>query len=216
MPKSKAAWLTIAAVVLGVIILLGFGTLPTSPKEWLPPWRTPSMSDIANWSTRFWLPILMVSGIISLFIAKMELGKTAQVVLGSIVAGLLVVAPVFAWITAPSTKAPVVARTKVEAPRALPADTINLPWAWRMDQSEWPRLEVAPHCGFGSCASYLRRACGVGRQWVHSPLRMCRRSRLAAWRRKQCPDGGVEFAYVRNEGDETLYVSYAYARANEQ
>lgn len=106
--SMKYLW-AIPISLVGIAILWGtFGTSGTpsgSAGTWL---QAPSLATVVEWKNVYWLPILIVLGVVYFLAARSEeevVKETATAVLAITAFMLFIGFPVWVWVTGPSTAA---------------------------------------------------------------------------------------------------------------
>ncbi|MHB0865440.1 MAG: hypothetical protein ACYC1Y_00830 [Minisyncoccota bacterium] len=180
--------------------------------------ESPHLSKVGGWSWDHWLPLVVLWGIIAILIGlyaeREETKKKLQNVLTAIMVMLFVGVSVMNWVASGLTSSHV---SQGRFNQALPQDAVNLPWAWHLDPSKWPQVEVPAHgdsvhvpgvygghvvwggSGFTVRCVYTNGHVGT----VGDPS-------------NPCTDGNIVESYAHNEGDTPLLASYAYARPDEK
>ncbi len=213
---TKMSW-NVAVLVVSV---LGFSYWGLSTK--LRP------TDVGNLGQEYWLQILIVYGIAASLIwfnADEKSAKVLQKVLAGLTATVLVVLPMWSWISSPSSATPAVQssqRSGIPLASVLPRDAPDLPRAWKTDgsmtdTSTWPRVQVPP---YGNSAHVpgifdghvVWGGSGFKIHCVYADGHEC----IMGDTSRPCKDGDVVTSYVRNEGGTVLYASYAYAKRGEK
>lgn len=101
--------------------------------------------------------------------------------------------------------------------QALPQDTPDLPWAWQIEPSKWPQLQVPAH----GDSKHVPALFGGHVVWggsgftVHC-LYAGGRKGIVGNPDKPCSDGTIIESWAHNDGDTLIYAAYAYARADER
>lgn len=92
--------------ILLVALVIGLATL----LWWFFPsrWKSPSLAEVVEWKNVYWLPILIVLGVVYFLAARSEekvAKETATAVLAISAFMLFIGFPVWVWVTGPSTAA---------------------------------------------------------------------------------------------------------------
>ncbi len=212
---TKKSW-SVAIIVVGVILWYKMSDTKID------------LADVSSWSKEYWLQILIVYGIGAGLIwlnADEKSAKVLQKVLAGLTATVLVVLPMWSWISSPSNATPAAQssqRSGIPLANVLPRDAPDVPRAWKTDgsmtdTSTWPRVQIPPygnsahvpgifdgHVVWGGSGFTIHCVYTDGHEGIVGDMN------------RPCNDGNIISSYVRNEGGTVLYASYAYAKRGEK
>lgn len=108
--SMKYLW-AVPITVIGVVVLWGVLGTPGSTSSgsagtWLKTLQAPSLATVVEWKNVYWLPILIVLGVVYFLAARSEekvVKETATAVLAISAFMLFIGFPVWVWATGPST-----------------------------------------------------------------------------------------------------------------
>lgn len=207
----------------GVLVIAALATL-----FWIrqnPEWGGVSgVSKLKDLVWDNWLSILVAAGFLWAIVelSATWLGSAAHVLRLLLRWGipiLFIGSLVLSWWFTPTQKV-AVAVQRPPAPmaqRVLPQDAPDLPWAWKLEKSKWPRVHVPPHGNSVRVPGIF----GGHVVWGGSGFKVhCvyadGREGIVGDPTKPCNDGDIVESYARNDGDTPIYAAYAYARAGEK
>ncbi|MFH1178616.1 MAG: hypothetical protein V1711_02760 [bacterium] len=203
---------TILLVIVGLVVFY-FGLYESK-------WENPSLRNASGmvWSHWFW--VLVLAGILYFLAGKVDNASATKMLRGILVSALLaffIILPawfgIVDWYNNPKSSQ----RSEIPLASVLPQNAPNIPWAWHMEQSKWPRVLVPPHGDsvhvpgiFGG--HIVWGGSGFKVHVLYSDGRECVLGNTNA----PCEDGNIVAGYAHNEGGTPLYASYAYARKGEK
>ena len=187
-------------------------------------------AQMGDWSSDYWLQILIICGILYLLIvlnAESLGGTTARTLQGVLTVGaflLLIGFPTWSWIVGgPASATASLHVPQQESAQAIPRDAPELPWAWNKDgsptdMSKWPMVKIPAD---GGDSVHVPNIPGGHVVWAGSGFTVhCvyadGQEGIVGDEDNPCSDGDIVKSYAHNEGETELYASYAYARQSEK
>lgn len=195
--KKPRNWGMAGLLVIALGLVLVGGLVP--PSEWFK--QAPAMAEVSTWSWDRWISLAILTGLIVAIIYLLAEAKVAGTLMWipiGVIGFLLLGAPFFAWIQAPSTTS-----SAAVASRQIPLATKPL--------SQWPKLGINPGARsiilpvFGD----MRPVIGEGSGYILYCEFLDGRSFAVSGNR--CPREELIQAYAVNTRDDiTITLSYAY------
>ncbi len=181
----------------------------------------PRPGDVVSWSWHHWFPLLVCFAIawwaIELIAEKERVRNTLKKVLTGVVFMLFVGASIMNWVAGGVGTTTSSYTSRGGFNQALPQDATNLPWAWRLDPSKWPVVEVPAHGDSVHVPGlYQGHVVWGGSGFTVRCLYANGHIGTVGDPNNPCSDGNIVESWAHNDSGVPLLASYAYARAGEK